>query len=325
MSQNFLARFASLHTQGGPHWTAITRHKAPNKPLLLLTILDLCAQGAIQVNLVEPNAELGELFASYWELVMPVERRGNLAMPFFHLRSEGFWHLIAQPGKETKLASLSTITSLGQLRELILGARLDEDLFAQMQQPAARTLLRTVLIETYFAIELHPTLLAQSETNVEAFRYSQALIEIAHSTKKVSEVTNADLYAAGPVRAQGFRRVVVAAYDHRCAFCGIRMQTIDGHTVVDAAHIKPWSISHNDDPRNGLALCRLCHWTFDAGLLSVSDQYALLTATQLSVAPNLPGHLATLTGRNIFLPDDRGLWPDIAMLKWHRRYQFGES
>lgn len=287
-------------------------------------MLDLFAQGAIQVNLIEPNAELGELFALYWGLVMPIERRGNLAMPFFHLRSEGFWHLVAQPGKEAKLTGLSTITSLGQLHEFVLGARLDEELFVQIQQPAARTLFRTLLIETYFAPELHSILLAQGETNVEAFRYSQALIEIAHSTKKVKEAPDADLYVAGPVRAQGFRRIVVAAYDHRCAFCGIRMQTADGRTVVDAAHIKPWSVSYNDDPRNGLALCRLCHWTFDAGLLGVSDQYTLLAATQLSVAPNLPGHLVTLTGRNIFLPDDDGLRPDKEMLKWHRRHLFGE-
>ncbi|MCL4861736.1 MAG: HNH endonuclease [Caldilineaceae bacterium] len=181
-----------------------------------------------------------------------------------------------------------------------------------------------ILVETYFAPELHSILLAQGETNVEAFRYSQALLEIAHSTKKAKEMSGSDLYVAGPVRAQGFRRVVVAAYDHRCAFCGIRMQTADGRTVVDAGHIKPWSISHNDDPRNGLALCRLCHWTFDAALLGVSDQYALLTATQLSVSPNLPGHLATLTGRNIFLPDDDRLRPDKAMLTWHRRHLFGE-
>ena len=72
------------------------------------------------------------------------------------------------------------------------------------------------------------------------------------------------------MRDQGFRRAVVTAYTHRCAFCGIRMRTIDGHTAVDAAHIIPWSLSHNDDPRNGLALCKLCHWSFDEGLLGVS-------------------------------------------------------
>jgi len=184
-------------------------------------------------------------------------------------------------------------------------------------------LLCAVLVETYFGSELHDALLAQSETNVEAFRYSQSLIELAYSTKSVKEKTAANLYIAGPVRDQGFRRVIITAYAHRCAFCGIRMQTADGRTVVDAAHIKPWSISHNDDPRNGLALCRLCHWAFDAGLLGVSDKYSLLAAKQLSVAPNLPGHLSTLTGRDIFLPSDDELWPDKEMLKWHRSHTLG--
>jgi putative restriction endonuclease len=29
----------------------------------------------------------------------------------------------------------------------------------------------------------------------------------------------------------------------------------------------PWRISHDDDLHNGTALCRLCHWTFEQGLL----------------------------------------------------------
>jgi len=49
--------------------------------------------------------------------------------------------------------------------------------------------------------------------------------------------------------------------------------TADGHTAVAAAHIIPWRYSHNDDPRNGLALCYLCHWTFDEGLVILTDRY----------------------------------------------------
>lgn len=55
------------------------------------------------------------------------------------------------------------------------------------------------------------------------------------------------------------------------------MLTVDGHTAVAAAHIVPWSVSHNDDPRNDMALCRLCHWIFDEGLLGVSPSYAVET------------------------------------------------
>ena len=48
--------------------------------------------------------------------------------------------------------------------------------------------------------------------------------------------------------------------------------TADGHMAA-AAHIIPWRYSHNDDPRNGLALCYLCHWTFDEGLVILTDRY----------------------------------------------------
>jgi len=43
------------------------------------------------------------------------------------------------------------------------------------------------------------------------------------------------------------------------------------HTVVEAAHIVPWSKSHNNDIRNGMALCRLCHWGLDEGMLGVFE------------------------------------------------------
>jgi hypothetical protein len=38
---------------------------------------------------------------------------------------------------------------------------------------------------------------------------------------------------------------VVHIYEHRCAFCGVRMLTSDGHTAVDAAHVIPWSINND--------------------------------------------------------------------------------
>ncbi len=104
-------RFSHLHTATSrTHWTIATQYKAPNKPLLLLTIIDLFAQGNIVDNLVEPTEDLGDLYTRYWSLAMPPDRRGNLAMPFFHLRSEGFWHLVPRPGQEAVLAATKTMT-----------------------------------------------------------------------------------------------------------------------------------------------------------------------------------------------------------------------
>jgi putative restriction endonuclease len=79
-----------------------------------------------------------------------------------------------------------------------------------------------------------------------------------------------------------------------------------------------WSVSHNDDPRNGLALCRLCHWTFDEGLLGVSPHYQVIATKALTAYGNIAGHPLTLHERPIFQPVEAALWPARDALRWHR-------
>jgi putative restriction endonuclease len=168
---DYLKRFAKLRTDISPaRWAAAMRHRAPHKPLLLLAIMDLFVQGSISANLIEIIPDLGELFTLYWARVMPPDQRSNLALPFFHLKSDGFWHLVPRPGKESFLAAVRQIRSVNQLQETVLGARLDDELYALLCVEESRNLLRTVLIETYFAPEIQHALVEQSAINVEAFR-----------------------------------------------------------------------------------------------------------------------------------------------------------
>ena len=124
------------------------------------------------------------------------------------------------------------------------------------------------------------------------------------------------------VRDQGFRRAIVKLYDHRCALCGIRMRTPEGHTVVEAAHIIPWSESHDDLPSNGLCLCRLCHWSFDEGLMSVGRKYEVLVSDRVRIDSNMPGHVLTLMDRPIFKPEAERFWPGQDNLSRHRKDWF---
>ncbi len=321
--EHYVRRFAGLRTdRSRARWPAITRHRAPHKPLLLLAVLDLFAQGSIERNQIELGPALGELFTSYWGRVMPPDQRGNLALPFFHLKSEGFWHLIPLPGKGEVLAGSSQIRSVNRLRETVSGARLEDELYTLLRDETPRHLLRTVLIDTYFATEAQRKLSEQAVVNLEAFRYSQELLA---RTSLVGEALRGEGYRTA-VRDQGFRRAIVFTYDHRCAFCGIRVLTVDGHTAVDASHIVPWSVSQDDRPTNGMALCRLCHWTFDEGLLGISPQsYEILVSPQLVAARNLPGHLPDVEGRLIVGPAETTLWPDPSSLEWHRRRVFRTS
>ena len=300
-------------------WSSVTHYRAPHKPLLLLAVLDAFAQGTIKSNLIEITPDLCETFTLYWTRVMPPGQRSNIAMPFFHLTSDGFWHLVPRPGKEAIVEAKSRLRSVNELNEVVLGAKLDDELYNLLQVSESRDILRSVLIDKYFAEELRPGLLEQSVVNTEAYAYSQELLKQVRQ-QSMLKITDEDVKPA--VRDQAFRRAVVTAYDYRCSMCGIRIFTANGHTVVDAAHIIPWSVSRNDDPRNGMSLCRLCHWNFDEGMLGVSQQYVVITSRQLSADRNMPGHVALLAGRNIIEPVEEVFMPDLDALDWHQRNVF---
>jgi putative restriction endonuclease len=318
---DYINLFSHLRTDvNHKRWPFTTRYQAPHKPFLLLAILDLFAQGSLSTNFIEISPDLGDLFARYWRIVMPIDRHGNMALPFFHLRSSGFWHLIPVSGNEVILEETRRVDTLSQLKKLILGAKLDDGLFNLIKQEDPRNALRTILIKTYFDLSFEPLLLEQCALNIKAYLYSQALIaNVLHGVKENPPELD---QSQTNFRDQGFRRTVVQVYNHRCAFCGVRMLTADGHTAVDAAHIVPWSISHNDDPRNGMALCGLCHWTFDEGLASVSSRYSLLFSSELRSSENVAGHLLTLQGRPIIGPEDSAFMPDSECLSWHRQKKY---
>ncbi len=126
------------------------------------------------------------------------------------------------------------------------------------------------------------------------------------------------LHDKDKVRDQGFRKAIVTLYEHRCALCGIRMLTPEGHTVVEAAHVVPWSESYDDRPTNGMSLCRLCHWSFDEGLMSVGEKYEVLVSKYVNKERNFPGHMLTLSDRSIFKPEEGKFWPGMDTLEWHR-------
>ncbi|OQA47499.1 MAG: hypothetical protein BWY52_00099 [Chloroflexi bacterium ADurb.Bin325] len=72
------------------------------------------------------------------------------------------------------------------------------------------------------------------------------------------------------LRDARFRKKVLTAYGHRCAFCGMALN------LTDAAHIVP--VNHErsvDETFNGLALCALHHRAYDQGLVTVWDDYSV--------------------------------------------------
>ncbi|MFC1567516.1 HNH endonuclease [Thermodesulfobacteriota bacterium] len=281
--------------------------------------MDLIAQGSIAKNFIEPSFELVDTFNSYWNSVMPLGSKTSMAYPYPRLKTDGFWHLIPNPGYENQINI--DFNSMTRLRKVCSGAKMDDDLFQLMINPETREQMREILLETYFAPEIRMKLLEQGHLNYAAYQYSEKLLKVAER-KKPFEKPKEESDWQNKIRDHGFRRTIVTLYQHRCALCGIRMLTPEGHTVVEAAHIKPWSISFDDLPTNGMSLCRLCHWSFDKGLMSIGRKYEVLVSKRVQVEKNLPGHILTLSDRNIFTPDEQKFWPTQDNLQWHRQKRF---
>jgi putative restriction endonuclease len=317
---NYIRRFAHLRRAPGAVWSVATKKQAPHKPVLLLAVLDLVARGVITSPFIAVTGdlvELNELFNLYWRRIISLGQTSSIAFPFSRLHNEPFWELVPLPGKEVTSANVNNITSVSQLRALAVGARMDEVLFRCVQDPAGRNALRESLLRSCFSDEARAALEEQAGINAEAYSYSLELEHNAH-LPLVQEIMEADSYKPA-VRDQGFRRIVVSTYDHRCALCGVRIITPEQYTVVDAAHIIPWSRSKNDDIRNGMALCKLCHWAFDNGMMGVLDNYHIITSRHIASHPNAPGFLVTLNGRSIIPPSDSDLWPSQQYLAEHRQ------
>jgi putative restriction endonuclease len=320
MLDDYLHKLSNLRTDRGRNrYPIYTLHRAPHKPFLLLSIMDLVAQGSITKNFIEPSFELLDTFNTYWNSIMPIGSKTSMAYPFPRLKTDGFWYLVPYPGYENQIDI--DFSSMTKLREVCAGARMDDELFQLMCNPETREQLRAILIKTYFAPGIQSQLVGQGIVNLAAYEYSQELVKAAE--KKASfEPDKEDSEQKKKVRDQGFRKAIITLYSHRCALCGIRMLTPEGHTIVDAAHVKPWKESFDDRPTNGMALCKLCHWSFDKGLMSVSKSYEVLVSKRVMKEQNYPGHILTLTDRPIFTPEKESYWPAQDNLHWHRKNTF---
>ena len=102
-----------------------------------------------------------------------------------------------------------------------------------------------------------------------------------------------------------------------------RLTTLTGSSIVDAAHIHQFADSRNNDPQNGLALCKNAHWLFDNGLWTLTDDYRVLVAHgEFTEAGSEQQLLKQYHGLKILLPVDASLQPSPLHIAWHRSKKF---
>jgi putative restriction endonuclease len=122
------------------------------------------------------------------------------------------------------------------------------------------------------------------------------------------------------VRDRLFRRLILQAYDKRCAITGLKLINGGGRAEVDAAQIKPVEANGPDILTNGIALSGTAHWMFDRGLIGLSDDLDILVSRQANDADSIRG-LINPTGRAI-VPSRSFERPHPQFLHWHRQNCF---
>ncbi|KXK14503.1 MAG: HNH nuclease [Chloroflexi bacterium OLB14] len=126
-------------------------------------------------------------------------------------------------------------------------------------------------------------------------------------------------------RDRAFRTIVVSQYDYFCAVCNLKLSNTSGSYLAEAAHIIPKSNQGSDDPRNGICLCRNCHWAFDEGIISVkSESRTILTASYLKKAEprKTPQSYIKFNGKKIRNANDSNFSPSNIALEWHNEKIF---
>ncbi len=87
------------------------------------------------------------------------------------------------------------------------------------------------------------------------------------------------------------------------------------------AHILPFSKFKNDDIRNGIALCKIHHWLFDKGLMSVDPHYRVIVSK--SIERERPENIISRLHKNeIIMPEESVKYPSPVALDWHREHVF---
>jgi putative restriction endonuclease len=277
------------------------RNNAPHKPLLLLTILDLAEAGEFRAAPMSLTLEIAFRFETFAQIVAyRRSQRIDIRMPFHHLKSDGFWLAFT---KDDSLSKHLAVT------HYIVP---DEAFVAACSDPVFREAARRLIIAKHFE---------PAERNALYHMVGLTIPDDDQIARDANFEFPDDAERAG--RNGRFRIDVAAAYAFTCALTGYRVTTLDGGSIVDAAHIHQFADSRNNDPRNGLALSKNAHWLFDRGLWTIDDDYRVLVACEEFIE-SCPDQTAMVDyhGRQLRLPVNEQFWPDRRHCRWHRKQRF---
>lgn len=304
----YFSKFSKLNT------AKVNGLPAPHKPVLLLAIIRGFEKGEIESNRIYILPELIASFKDLWhQLVTQPFFTPNFSLPFYHLQSDGFWHIQTIIGRELLLTTSRSIKSFAHLKEVVDFAYLDEELYQLLTQSKSRNLLQQALLARYFPHT--PRVSAENKLVQEVIQ--QILNESPETYRtRAKEFDEEEVFIRGGI----FKKEIPRIYNNTCCISGMRIIADRQVQMVDACHIVPFSESGDDTIGNGISLCPNLHRAFDRGLLTITEDYRVWVRNFHE--GDMVYSIRQFDGRAILLPTERKYYPKTENLKAHQR-RFG--
>lgn len=274
--------------------TGAGRHERPHKPLLLLAVLEGLDAGEAAPDCVPWSRALTARFGRMFGVVRSADDDCTPQLPFFHLRSDGFW----EPRRE-EAAGVGPLAAPPRIADADAGvvrAGFTGEWRALVGDATTRAAMRDAIIARYFA------------------RHRASLV--ADGTPKGLLAEPGD--EERQTRAASFRGLVLGNYNHKCCACGLRIRIPDPDvTFVDAAHLIPFAESRDDHPRNGVALCKHHHWAMDRQLLAPGPDSRWHVSRRVEPRRSRgEEELFRLDGQPLIPPEEIAYAPAPEALRW---------
>lgn len=261
------------------------------KPLFLLLILAELQkeERRNRFNFAEVEEELTRLIKHFGNRpASPAPQQ-----PFFHLSSSDLWNVIAPDHIHL---TLRTTPPKSILKRADVYGQLNEDVYnVLVKDSLARNHVANYILQKYWPVTVQDELRAY-------FGFS---FYVTKTRKRDAE----------------FAEKVIENFDNKCAICGFKAVFNDRVFGLDGAHILWHSFDGPNDLDNGLSLCKIHHWAFDRGVVSVDSSLKVQVSKHFVQHDNVSQQLiAQLEGRMIQQPKYE--WPSEEHLRWHRENVF---
>jgi putative restriction endonuclease len=308
--QKYLKAFSRLKRGGTKYGVA------PHKPVFLLSIIELFDKGLVRENAIPVDADLVSTFKDNWLLLVSTNHQADFTLAFYHLQNDkaagtAFWFLQPYSGFQIN----SVIKSVTTLAKVCAYGYFSADLYLLMLDASSRLQLKQCLLNTYFP-DYSGTFELDKTKNTEY--YQDQMLDVLNESeplyRRVKIETEEDVF----VRNGLFEKFVPKLYLNQCSFSGMKINSTFNYNFIDACHIVPFSLSHNDKIVNGIALCPNMHRAFDRGLLSINADYRILVSKHVHEDEDHPYSFRQLAGKEVLLPEKVIHYPNLAGLAWHR-------